>query len=310
MQRHCELCPRRCGVSRVGGELGACAMGALAVVARASVHPFEEPPISGTRGSGTVFFSGCSLGCIFCQNRAIRTPESGTQMDAAELGELFLFLQEQGVHNINLVTPTHFADEVAAALSRVRPQLHIPVVYNSGGYERVETLRRLHGLVDVYLPDFKYASPQLAERYSAAPDYAAYAERALCEMHAQLGGVQFDAEGMMTRGVMVRHLLLPGHRADSVAVLERIAACVPVHEVRLSLMRQYTPDFAPQDAPASMLRRVTSFEYDTVARRALELGFEGFFQGKESAQAAFTPDFCEKELLAEFLNKRQNGVRK
>lgn len=310
MEKPCELCPRRCAALRHAGELGYCGMEDTVRVARAALHSFEEPPISGTRGSGTVFFVGCSLGCIYCQNRAIRAPHAGKAFSVEALGELFLYLQGRGAHNINLVTPTHFADSIAQALARVRSRLQIPVVYNCGGYERVQTLKLFKGLVDVYLPDFKYVSPALAGTCSAAPDYAEHAALALQEMYAQTGAVQLDANGLMTKGVMVRHLVLPGCRADSVAVLERIAKVLPVGEIRLSLMRQYTPDFAPEDAPKHLLRRVTSFEYDSVAQRALSLGFRGFFQQKESATAAYTPDFSCAELLDDFLNKVHNGVRK
>ena len=300
MEKGCFLCPRGCGAARETGALGFCGTGVEIRVARAALHPFEEPPISGERGSGTVFFTGCSLRCIFCQNSAIRAPETGKILRAKELAALFLFLQEKGAENINLVTPTHYADGVAAALRLAKPQLHIPVVYNCGGYERVETLRLLDGLVDVYLPDFKYVSSELSAAYSAAPDYAEVATAALAEMVAQVGAVQFDTRGMLLRGVLVRHLVLPGSRADSLAVLERIADTVPVADIRLSLMRQYTPDFAPSDAPRCLLRRVTSFEYDSVMARAEALGFEGFYQGKEAADAAFTPDFTESDLLREF----------
>lgn len=295
----CELCPRRCNVDRARGELGVCAMPAEVYVARAALHPFEEPPISGTRGSGTVFFTGCSLRCIFCQNRDIRTTEYGRAFSVTELCNLFLSLQREGAHNINLVTPTHYADRIAEALSLVKDRLTVPVVYNCGGYERVETLKTLQGLVDIYLPDFKYVSRELETAYSAAPDYSEHATAALAEMHRQVGAAAFDADGLMTRGVIVRHLVLPGSRADSMAVLDRIAATVPVADIRLSLMRQYTPDFAPRSGPKSLLRRVTSFEYDSVMTHAVTLGFEGYFQTKESATAAFTPDFSKKEIVGD-----------
>lgn len=301
MEKRCFLCPRGCGVARDAGKLGFCGMDAQIRVARAALHPFEEPPISLERGSGTVFFTGCSLRCIFCQNSAIRAPEAGKVLSAERLAELFLFLQEKGAENINLVTATHYADGVAAALRLAKPRLQIPVVYNCGGYERVETLRALAGLVDVYLPDFKYVSSALSAAYSAAPDYAEVATAALAEMFAQVGRVQFDARGKMTRGVMVRHLVLPGCRTDSLAVLERIAQTVPRSDIRLSLMRQYTPDFAPANASKNLKRRVTSFEYESVMARAEEMGFEGFFQGKEAASASYTPDFGEEDLLREFL---------
>lgn len=293
----CELCPRRCNVDRAAGEVGVCAMSSHVYVARAALHPFEEPPISGTRGSGTVFFTGCSLRCIFCQNRDIRTTAYGRAFSVAELGDLFLSLQREGAHNINLVTPTHYADQIAEALRLVKDRLSVPVVWNCGGYECVETLKMLEGLVDIYLPDFKYVSAELAGAYSAAPDYAEHATAALAEMHRQVGEVTFDTNGLMTRGVTVRHLVLPGSRADSIAVLDRIAQTVPVADIRLSLMRQYTPDFAPRSGPKSLLRRVTSFEYDSVMQHAIDLGFEGYFQTKESATAAFTPDFSKMEIV-------------
>ena len=287
----CTLCPRLCNVDREAENLGFCQMPADLLVARAALHHFEEPPISGTRGSGTVFFSGCSLRCIFCQNSAIRTPSSGKRVTVAEFCDILRALKAQGAHNINLVTPTHYADRIAEALRLVKRELGLPIVWNCGGYERVETLRSLEGLVDIYLPDFKYVSPTLSAEYSAAPDYAEVATAALAEMHRQTGAVCFDADGLMTRGVMVRHLVLPGSRNDSIAVLDRIVATVPVSDVRLSLMRQYTPDFAPRSGPKSLLRRVTSFEYDRVMQHAVALGFEGYFQTKESADTAYTPDF-------------------
>lgn len=301
MENRCFLCPRGCGAERRGASLGFCGMDAQIRVARAALHPFEEPPISVERGSGTVFFTGCSLRCIFCQNSAIRGPETGHVMSVEQLARLFLFLQEKGAENINLVTPTHYTDGVAAALRLAKPQLCIPVVYNCAGYERVESLQMLRGLVDVYLPDFKYVSGALSAAYSAAADYAEVATAALSEMYAQVGAVQFDTRGKMTRGVIVRHLVLPGCRQDSLAVLERVAATLPVSDIRLSLMRQYTPDFAPADAPKNLKRRVTAFEYESVMARAEALDFEGFFQGKEAASAAYTPDFKQRDLLREFL---------
>ena len=287
----CQLCPRMCGVERDKGELGFCQSPHLPRVARAALHFFEEPPISGTRGSGTVFFTGCPLGCVFCQNRAIRSPETGRETDPAALAEIFVDLARRGAHNINLVTPTHVADTVAKALALAKPTLGIPVVYNCGGYERVETLRLLEGLVDIYLPDFKYISPDLARAYSAAPDYAVHATAALGEMVRQVGAVRFDGDGMLQKGVIVRHLVLPGARRDAMAVLDRIAATVPVSDIRLSLMSQYTPDFAPADAPSPLHRRVTQFEYQSVLEHAMALGFEGYFQDRSSANAAYTPDF-------------------
>lgn len=299
MTNGCNLCPRRCGARRNLGERGVCQMGDRVRVARAALHPFEEPPISGTRGSGTVFFVGCSLGCVFCQNKAIRPCEAGRELSEEQLGTLFLALQAAGAHNINLVTPTHFADRIATALRAIKPRLHIPVVYNCGGYECVETLQMLEGLVDVYLPDFKYVSPALARAYSAAPDYAEVAAAALSHMYKQVGAVRYDADGMLKSGIMVRHLVLPGCREDAVAVLDKIAETLPVRDVLLSLMRQYTPEFAPADAPRNLHRRVTTFEYDRVMAHATSLGFDGFFQEKEAASAVYTPDFAARDLLDE-----------
>ena len=290
----CMLCPRRCGADRENGKIGLCGIGDGIFVARAATHRFEEPPISGKSGSGTVFFAGCSLGCIFCQNKQISRGAYGKCYDENELAALFLDLAASGVHNLNLVTATHYTDKVARVLTRIRPQLKIPVVWNSSGYESPEALRLLEGLVDVYLPDFKYISPTLADKCSGAPDYAAVATAALKEMYRQVGAVQFDKDGLLTRGMIVRHLLLPGCRHDSEAVLTHLAKILPVQGIRLSLMRQYTPDFAPKDAPKHLLRRVTTFEYNTVANLADSLGFEGFLQGGAAASAAYTPDFGEK----------------
>ena len=288
----CFLCPRMCGADRQAGERGVCGEGNEIRIARAALHMFEEPPISGERGSGTVFFSGCSLRCVFCQNKAIsRGGDGGRQVSPRELADVFFELRDMGAHNINLVTPTHFAEGVIEALELARPTLGIPVVYNTSGYERVETLRRFEGLVDIYLPDFKYASGELARKYSAAPDYPETAKAAICEMYRQVGKYSYGEDGMLRRGVVVRHLVLPSARRDSIAVLDRLSSIAPKSDILLSLMSQYTPEFAA-DSPYSELRRkVTSFEYDSVLEYALSLGFEGFMQGRASATAKYTPDF-------------------
>lgn len=291
----CMLCPRRCGADRAAGEYGACGMPDTVLVARAAPHFYEEPPISGEKGSGAVFFSGCPLGCVFCQNREIshaprgRLPR-GRALDTGELSALFLDLAATGVHNLNLVTPTHYADRIAAALRAVKSELRIPVVYNTSGYELPETLALFEGLVDIYLPDFKYVSPALSAAYSGAPDYAAVAKTAIAEMFRQVGAVREEG-GLLKKGVVVRHLVLPGCRQDSIAVLRELAALLPVSEIYLSLMRQYTPEFVSGEAPSNLHRRVTTFEYDSVAKEALALGFSGFFQEKGSASAAYTPDW-------------------
>ena len=291
----CRLCPRECGADRVT-ELGFCGQTKELRIARAALHPFEEPPISGTRGSGTVFFCGCSLRCEFCQNKVIsRAASDGRTVTPAELAEIFLSLAAQGAHNINLVTPTHFADGIREALILAKPRLSIPVVYNSSGYERVETLRTLEGLVDIYLPDFKYASPTLAEQYSSAPDYASVAEAALSEMFRQVGPCECSPEGLLQKGVMVRHLVLPSARRDSIAVLDRLAALLPRDKIFLSLMSQYTPEFALDSPHRELHRRLTAFEYDTVLAHAEKLGFLGFMQDRASASAKYTPEFEVKK---------------
>lgn len=297
----CTLCPHRCGADRALAP-GVCGAPAALRVSRVSRHLFEEPPISGTRGSGTVFFSGCSLGCVFCQNRELSRGCIGEDLTPARLCELFFTLRDAGVHNVNLVTPTHYTDLICEALALARPTLGIPVVWNSSGYELPETLELTRGLVDIYLPDFKYVSPSLALKYSAAPDYADVAAAALRFMFDTLGPVVLDGDGLMTRGVLVRHLVLPGSRRDSIGVLNRIAQTVPVGDVLLGLMSQYTPDFyVPEPARGltaaedrALRRRVTTYEYESVRAEALRLGFDGFMQSPRSATTAFTPHFTEK----------------
>lgn len=290
--KSCTLCPRLCGVNRASGEVGFCGQSGDMRVARAALHLFEEPPISGTRGSGTVFFSGCSLRCAFCQNRKIsRDAPIGQTVSPMELAQICLSLEAEGAHNINLVTPTHFTNEIRRALESVKHRLTIPVVWNTSGYERVETLRTLDGLVDVYMPDFKYLSPTLSQKYSAAPDYGEVVSLALPEMYRQVGKPILDSDGLLRRGMVVRHLVLPSHRKDSIAILEALAELLPPDGILLSLMSQYTPEFA-MDAPYTELhRRITSFEYDSVVKRATELGFDGFIQQRTSATSVYTPDF-------------------
>ena len=263
-------------------------------VSRIAPHLWEEPPISGTRGSGTVFFSGCNLRCLYCQNRSISREGVGHPVSEAELSDSILALQEQGVHNINLVTPTHYAAALARLLEKLKPRLHIPVVWNSGGYETAEALRLVEGLVDIYLPDFKYMSHDLAAAYSSAPDYPERATEAVLEMYRQVGPYSASG-GLAERGVIIRHLVLPGQRRDSMAVLRHIAAILPVTDVRVSVMRQYTPDFALDCPYKNLHRRVTEFEYASVLEEAARLGLEGFSQGKDAANRAFTPDFTNSD---------------
>lgn len=288
----CFQCPRACGADRQSGQTGVCGETQKMRISRIALHPYEEPPISGKNGSGTVFFCGCSLKCVFCQNRAISRGEtSGEEYTPEDLAKAMLELQAKGAANINLVTPTHFANEVSAALRLARAELRIPVVYNSSGYETVDTVAMLEGLVDVYMPDFKYASSELAALYSGAPDYPEFAERALLEMYRQVGKCRYAPDGRLTRGVLVRHLVLPSHRTDSMAVLRKIAELLPVEDILLSLMSQYTPDFAMDCEHKALHRRITSFEYSSVLKVAEELGFDGFMQSPSSAVKDYTPNF-------------------
>ena len=294
MNEKCRVCPRGCVCDRTSeraADYGICGVPQTFVIGRIGPHMWEEPPVSGKNGSGAVFFSGCNLGCVFCQNRVISRERAGERMTEEELGERILALQESGVNNINLVTATHYADSIAHLLERIRPKLHIPVVYNCGGYEGMEALRRLAGLVDVYLPDFKYVSGELSAAYSKAPDYAEVASRAIEEMYRQVGAVRFSQDGTIKRGMIVRHLVLPGCRKDSIEVLRRLETLVPVGDIRLSLMSQYTPDFAADAPYPNLHRRLTSFEYSTVLEEAQRLGFDGYSQELSSATKQYTPEF-------------------
>lgn len=287
----CHLCPRSCGTNREQGKTGYCGETAVLRIARAALHFFEEPPISGKSGSGAVFFTGCNLRCVFCQNYQVSHDDLGFDITPDELKETLFRLSDEGAANINLVTPTHFSDAVAGVLADVKPALGIPVVWNSSGYESPETLRSLAGLVDIFLPDFKYVSPELSADYSGAPDYCEVATRALRTMYELVGDPVFDGDGMMKKGMIVRHLVLPGCRGDSIAVLHKIAETVPVTGIKLSLMSQYTPAFAGNCDFPNLHRRVTSFEYDTVLAEAERLGFDGYFQRRSSASPDYTPLF-------------------
>ena len=287
----CELCPRVCRADREAGEIGFCGVGSELRVARIAPHMWEEPCLSGSRGAGAVFFSGCSLRCAFCQNRLLSHSAKGENISDAELLDRVLALAASGVHCIDLVTPTQFSARLIPILEEIKNKTDLPVVWNSGGYERVETLRSLEGLVDVYLPDFKYASGELAEKYSAAPDYPEVAAEAVVEMYRQVGEFECDGEGIAKKGLILRHLVLPGGRHDSENVLRKLAASLPVGKIRLSLMSQYTPDFAEASPYRELHRRVTSFEYGYVLSVAQELGFEGFCQERSSASGRFTPEF-------------------
>ncbi|MBE6597785.1 MAG: radical SAM protein [Ruminococcaceae bacterium] len=288
----CRICPRRCGATREGGKVGFCGESREITVSRALLHKWEEPPISGERGTGAIFFCGCNLRCVYCQNKMIsRGGGNRETYTASELCDLMLRLEAEGAHSIDLVTPTHFADGVATALREARRTLRIPVIYNSSGYDSVESLKALEGLVDVYLPDFKYISKDLAEKYSNAPDYPEVAKEALREMFRQVGECRFDGDGMIERGVIVRHLVLPAHRKESIALLDTLSELLPVNQIRLSLMSQYTPEFALDTEFKNLHRRLTTFEYNSVLEHAVSLGFDGYFQALSSAKTDYTPSF-------------------
>ena len=289
----CTLCPRRCGADRAAGRTGFCGAGGTLKAARAALHYWEEPCISGTKGSGTVFFTGCSLQCVFCQNEQISVRrEVGRPLTARELSDVFFRLVEQGAHNINLVNPTHFASGIAEAL-RFRP-LPVPVVYNSGGYERVETLRMLEGLISIYLPDYKYRDSVLSQRLSGAADYPEHAAKAILEMARQTGPASFDGDGMLQRGTIVRHLILPGHTRNSIEVLDWLKDNLPEGTL-VSLMAQYVPCGRAADYP-EINRRITKREYEKVQQHLFALGLDGYVQERKSAKKDFIPPFDLKGL--------------
>ena len=283
---NCELCPRRCGVDRTAGESGFCGCPDTALVAKAMLHKWEEPALAGSGGSGAVFFGGCTLGCKYCQNAAISGGPVGVPTDSAGLRRIFEDLIAQGAENIDLVTPTQFLPTIAPALS---PKLPVPVVYNCGGYERVETLRALEGRVDIYLPDLKYADGDLAGALSGAPDYFPVACDAIREMFRQTGRPVYDENGVMQRGVIVRHLVLPGYLDNTRRVLDWLSETFAPGDVVVSLMSQYTP---PAGMTGRLARRVTAAEYRAAVSYMRACGItDGFVQERTSAEEAYTPAF-------------------
>lgn len=283
----CRLCPRLCGGDRTQ-KAGRCGGGAKTLVAAASLHKWEEPCLSGERGAGTVFFSGCSLGCVFCQNREISIEGKGEEVDEKRLAEIFQSLEAAGAECLDLVTATHFAPSVFEAIDIAR--VKIPVVWNTGGYELAKRIPELCRHIDVYLPDIKYFSPELSHELSGARDYFENAIASLCAAVDALGECEFDERGIMRRGVIMRHLVLPGCRQDSVAVLRTVAKEVDVSKIRLSLMSQFTPMF-PERLPKKLQRRITSFEYGEVQREADALGYNGWCQARSSAKEEYLPSF-------------------
>lgn len=293
----CDLCPRKCLVDRKKGEKGICGQTENLKVARAALHFWEEPCISGDAGSGAVFFSGCPLHCVFCQNENIANGTVGKEISVERLAEIFLELQEKGANNINLVTPGHFVPQITKALDLAKQEgLKLPIVYNTSSYETVETIKRLEGYVDIYLPDFKYMSPGLSKKYSHAPDYAEVAKAAIAEMVRQTGKAVFvngDEDNLILRGTIVRHLTLPGCMEDSMQILKYL------HEtygdmIYISIMNQFTPLSNLEKYP-ELNRRITDEEYETLVDYAIEIGIEnGFIQEGNTAEESFIPAFdCE-----------------
>lgn len=266
------------------------------LASRAALHFWEEPCISGTGGSGAIFFSGCTLRCCFCQNYKISRTPRGKSISSERLAEIFLELQDQGAHNINLVTATHYLPWILPALDMVKEKLHIPVVYNCGGYERLETIQALSSYVDIWLPDLKYFSSDLSRRYSQAPDYFARASAAVRQMILQTGTPVFDDRGIMQKGVIIRHLVLPGQKEDPLQLIKWMAEELPEKQFYISLLSQYTPYEKNPDFP-ELNRRITSYEYQKVVEAALEAGLEqGFMQKRTSAKEEYTPSFAYQGL--------------
>lgn len=296
----CELCPRYCHADRASGAAGACGAASTLKVARAALHMWEEPPVSGESGSGTIFFSGCPLKCVYCQNHEISTGNFGLEITPERLVQIMLELQDEGANNINLVTATHYAHLLPWAVGEARAQgLRIPIVYNTSGYERPEAVAELGDVVDVWLTDFKYASGELAGKLSRVPDYPAVAAAALAEMYAQTkrrGGELVDNEGLIKRGIIVRHLVLPGHTDDSLRVLDAIwnvAGDVPI-----SVMNQYTPNAQMRAEGGELSRAVTTEEYERVLDHADDLGFTTmFWQEGGAVSESFTPAFDTTGVL-------------
>lgn len=297
LPHYCTLCPRACGADRAAGQTGFCGADDRLLVARAALHHWEEPCLSGapedTRGSGTVFFSGCTLRCCYCQNYPISQQGVGKAITPERLAGIFLRLQQDGARNLNLVTATQYLPQVRQALESARAAgLTLPVVYNTGGYETLAAVKALDGYVDIWLTDFKYASPELAERYSAARNYPAVAEAALRQMLRQTGAPVYDAEGFLQRGVIVRHLALPGCVQDSRTVLQTLARIRRETGVPFlsSLMSQFTPFY--KAAEYGLGRRITTYEYRKVVDEAVRLGLtDGYMQEKSSAREEYTPPF-------------------
>lgn len=291
LYKNCSICPRNCRIDRTKGQIGYCQSGHEIKAALASVHMWEEPPISGSCGSGTIFFSGCNLRCVFCQNYTISSENSGKTISTERLSEIMLEQQAKGVHNINLVTATHFIPSIIKAVQKAKNNgLKIPIVYNTGGYEKVESIKMLEGTVDIYLPDIKYFSSELSLKYSGASDYFDYASEAVLEMYHQTGNNIYDDNGIMKSGVIIRHMIMPSHKEDSYKVLDWIRDNIGT-EACVSLLSQYTPSYNAEKYK-EINRKLMSLEYTRVIEHFFDIGLKnGFMQEKSSAESKYTPIF-------------------
>lgn len=284
----CNICPRNCNVDRTS-QLGFCSVGDSIRVSKAMLHHWEEPCISGKSGSGAIFFSGCNLRCCYCQNYKISTQTFGKDITIEHLADIMISLQEQGANNINLVTPTHYADKIIQTLDICKHKINIPIVYNCGGYEKVDTLKELHNYIDIYLTDFKYFSSEMSKMYSKCEDYFKVTSKAILEMYNQHNELIYK-DNILQKGLIIRHLVLPTGRHDSISILEWLSNSLDVSKFLLSLMSQYTPNENCKNYP-KIDRRTSTFEYNSVLDKAIELNFQGYMQDRRSAKSEYTPNF-------------------
>ena len=290
----CTICPRKCGVNRSIAK-GFCGQSDRLKIARAALHFWEEPVISGKNGSGAIFFTGCPLKCCFCQNHDISQEDTGTEISVDKLRKIMLRLQDEGANNINLVTPTHFTPLILEALDGIKCELHIPVVYNCGGYESVETIKALTNYVGIFLPDFKYFSSEISKKYSNAEDYFEVASKAIKAMF-EITGKPVIENGLMKKGIIVRHMVLPNNRNDSIAIVNYLGKAFASDEIMLSLMSQYTP-FYKSNEFKEISRRLSTFEYNSVVKVAEAYGFDGFIQDRKSSARCYIPPFSNNPDL-------------
>lgn len=284
----CNICPRNCNVDRTS-QMGFCSVGDSIRVSKAMLHHWEEPCISGENGSGAIFFSGCNLRCCYCQNYKISTQTFGKDITIEHLANIMISLQEQGANNINLVTPTHYTDKIIQTLDICKHKINIPIVYNCGGYEKLDTLKKLRNYVDIYLTDFKYYSSEMSKMYSKCEDYFKVTSKAILEMYYQQNELVYK-DNILQKGLIIRHLVLPTGRHDSISILEWLSNNLDISKFLLSLMSQYTPNENCKNYP-KIDRRTSTFEYNSVLDKAIELNFKGYMQDRRSAKSEYTPNF-------------------